>query len=179
MRTGLSRFRALPEAEGRVLLLIAAFSGTAARPRELEGRVKLAKLDFLIRYPTYLARVLQTRQVSDEVVRGLNLEDNSSQERMIRYRYGPWDPSYYAVLGSLIGRGLVEPVPIRKGVGYRITERGRELSESLLAEGVWDSINERARLVKTHLNLSGNSLKDLLYSEVPEMAEKNWHQEVQ
>ena len=25
---------------------------------------------------------------------------------MIRYRYGPWDPSYYAVLGSLIGHGL-------------------------------------------------------------------------
>ena len=39
----LARFRALPEAEARVLLLISAFSGTPDNPRALEGRVKLAK----------------------------------------------------------------------------------------------------------------------------------------
>ena len=30
---------------------------------------------------------------------------------MMRYRYGPWDPSYFAVLGSLVGRELIEVVP--------------------------------------------------------------------
>ncbi|MFE2970175.1 hypothetical protein ACFXKC_42275 [Streptomyces sp. NPDC059340] len=31
------------------------------------------------------------------------------EQGMIRYRYGPWDPAYYAPLGALTGKGLIEP----------------------------------------------------------------------
>ena len=48
-------FLPTPEAEGRLLLLIDAFTGAT---RSLEGRTKLAKLDFLLRYPNYLRRAL-------------------------------------------------------------------------------------------------------------------------
>lgn len=174
----LERFRSLPEAEARVLLLITAFSGTTARPRALEGRIKLAKLDFLIRYPKYLVRVLRARGVVDQVIGSIEPESSPLEDRMIRYRYGPWDPSYYAVLGSLIGRGLVEPIPIPRGVGYRTTQLGRSLVESLLADESWEGVQNRAVLARRHLDMAGSTLKQLLYDAIPEMASADWHQEL-
>jgi hypothetical protein len=50
----------LPTAEGeiRLLLLIDAFSG---HREGLQGRTRLAKLDFLLRYPSFLRRALEKR----------------------------------------------------------------------------------------------------------------------
>ncbi len=175
----LQRFRALPESEGRVLLLIDAFSGTAERPRTLEGRVKLAKLDFLVRYPMYFARMLRFRNVPEGVVTTVALENNPLQDRMIRYRYGPWDPSYYAVLGSLIGRGLVSAVPAPNGIGYRTTVLGHTVAGSLEREDVWSHIGSRTRLAKRHLDYSGTSLKNWLYQAIPEMTNAEWHEELE
>ena len=149
----LSRFRALPESEGRVLLLINAFSGTVAKPRLLEGRLKLVKLDFLLRYPKYLLRVLQNRDVPERVLASIDAEPAPLQDRMIRYRYGPWDPSYFAVLGSLIGRGLVEPIPFKSGIGYRITDQGRELAGVLIDDDSWSAVHQRAVTTRRHLDL--------------------------
>lgn len=175
----LAKFRALPEAEGRVLLLINAFSGTPNRPRVLEGRLKLAKLDFLIRYPKYLTRVLQQRNASERTLRAVEAEPAPLEDRMIRYRYGPWDPSYYAVLGSLIGRGLVEPIPFERGIGYRVTDNGRELASALIEEDTWVSVNERAVATRRHLDLTGTTLKNLLYDAIPEMTNADWHRDVE
>lgn len=178
MTARLARFRALPESEGRVLLLINAFSGTAEKPGLLEGRLKLAKLDFLVRYPKYLTRVLQDRNASKRVLASIAPEPAPLEDRMIRYRYGPWDPSYFAVLGSLIGRGLIDPIPFKNGIGYRVTDRGRELAEALLEDDTWSVVHERAVATQRHLDLSGTKLKDLLYGAIPEMTNANWHAEV-
>ena len=175
---GIQRFRALPEAEARVLLLITAFSGIRSRPRALEGRVKLAKLDFLLRYPKYLERILRHREVDENTIASIESEESPLQDRMIRYRYGPWDPSYYAVLGSLIGRGLVEAVPVPRGIGYRTTNMGRDVTESILSDGTWDEMNKRAKLAKRHLDLAGTTLKRLLYETVPEMTDAEWQEKL-
>lgn len=178
MTDRLARFRALPEAEGRVLLLINAFSGTVDKPRVLEGRVKLAKLDFLVRYPKYLVRVLQDRGVSENVISSVEAEPTPLEDRMIRYRYGPWDPSYFAVLGSLIGRGLVDPIPFKNGIGYRVTDRGRALADALFEDDTWSAVHQRTVVTRRHLDLSGTKLKDLLYEAIPEMTNADWHAEV-
>ena len=172
------RFRALPEGEARVLLLITAFSGRPSKPRTLEGRVKLAKLDFLVRYPRYLARILRYRGVGEPIIASIDSEESPLRDRMIRYRYGPWDPSYYAVLGSLIGRGLVETVPIPRGIGYRTTDLGREVVDLILSDGIWDGVDERARLAKRYLDLAGTTLKNLLYDAIPEMTHADWREEL-
>jgi len=175
---GVGRFRALPEAEGRVLLLINAFSGTPSRPRELEGRVKLAKIDFLIRYPTYLVRVLRLRGVPETTLATVETDRDPLEDRMIRYRYGPWDPAYYAVLGSLIGRGLVEALPVPRGIGYRATLTGRALAHELRLDESWADVDVRARLAKRHLDKAGSTLKALLYEAIPEMTNATWRQEL-
>ena len=174
----IKRYRAQPEAEVRVLLLITAFSGTPSKPGALAGRIKLAKLDFLLRYPKYLTRILRHRGVDEPTLASINSAENPLQDRMIRYRYGPWDPSYYAVLGSLIGRGLVEAVPVPRGIGYRTTDRGRGVVYSILSDETWDETDQRAKLAKRHLDLAGTTLKKLLYKVIPEMTTAEWHEDI-
>lgn len=178
-----NRFRATPEAEARILLLIDGFSRTTRQPRSLEGRVKLAKLDFLLRYPRHLLRVLAIRNVNPDVVNELiepARDEAPIDAKMMRYRYGPWDPSYFATLGSLIGRGLVEVLPLSgtTGLGYRTTERGALLAEQLRADASFDRLASTIRLLRRHLDLSGTTLKDLLY-ELPEVSDAAWNEELQ
>src|SRR5438445_13586516 len=109
-------FNPSPLGEGRLLLLINTFTtGT----KSMEGRTKLAKLDFFLRYPAYLERALVILGPVDFSVP--EEERGNIEATMIRYRFGPWDPSYFSLLGVLIGKGLVEPVRLSKGIGYRTT----------------------------------------------------------
>lgn len=170
-----SAFRATPEAEARLLLLIDAFSRTRHGPRNLQGRIKLAKLDFLLRYPHYAARLLTRVHASDEEISDFTNEASPLEQRMVRYRYGPWDPAYYALLGSLIGRGLVEVVPFPSGLGYRTTERGRQLAADLGEDDSHAPVKRRAELLRRRLDKSGTTLKNLIYQEVPEVSKARWH----
>ena len=161
------------EGEARLLLLIDAFTG---RTSNLEGRTKLAKLDFLLRYPAFLRRAIEIRAPDAE----LPTEDPSEQNierRMVRYRYGPWDPAYYALLGSLLGRGLIVPVSHRSGVAYRSSEEGHRVAEELAATVPWRRTAERAKLLKRHFaQVSGAFLKDFVYQHFPEVTEAAWHE---
>jgi len=175
------RFRPTRDAEARLLLLIDAFSrAPSGRPRYLEGRVKLAKLDFLLRYPHHLARVLVDHGASSQEVAAIDVDDAPLEARMMRYRYGPWDPSYYAVLGSLIGRGLVEVAPLsgKRGFGYRTTETGAHVAAGLSEDECFARLLIRLRPMVRHLDKSGNTLKGYLY-ELPEINDAAWGQEVE
>ncbi|MEV6923997.1 hypothetical protein AB0M46_05715 [Dactylosporangium sp. NPDC051485] len=174
------RFRPSREAEARLLLLIDAFSLKAnGTVRYLEGRVKLAKLDFLLRYPKYLQRVLLARGVGPEQAASVDPDEAPLDARMVRYRYGPWDPSYYAVLGSLIGRGLVEVAPLSgsAGFGYRTSTLGAQLAADLRTDESFARITDRLRLLRRYLDKSGNVLKNYLY-ELPEIADAAWHEDL-
>lgn len=175
-----ANFRSSREAEARVLLLIDGFSRRTTGLRTLEGRVKLAKLDFLLRYPRHLATVLASRGLRDAERRTLDRQDSPLESRMMRYRYGPWDPSYFAVLGSLVGRGLIEVVPAEgtNALGYRTTDVGAALAEHFKDDGAFDEVIGRITLLRRHLDLAGESLKKMLY-DLPEVADATWHEELQ
>ncbi len=174
-----ARFRPSREAEARLLLLIDAFSRKGKdQVRYLEGRVKLAKLDFLLRYPRHLRRVLLAQGIHPSQIDGIDPDDAPLDARMMRYRYGPWDPSYYAVLGSLIGRGLVEVTPLPgKGFGYRTSPFGARLASDLRSDESFTHINLRLRLLRRNLDKSGNTLKNYLY-ELPEITDATWHEDL-
>ena len=162
-------FLPTPEGEARLLLLIDAFSTPT---QSLEGRTKLAKLDFLLRYPEYFKRALKIRAPAADVEEPADV--GAIEDRMVRFRYGPWDPAYFALLGSLIGRGLVIPVSGRSGVAYRTTESGAALAKRLAKTEPWEDAHRRTRLLKRHLNLSGTKLKDFVYEHFPEVTSANW-----
>ena len=174
------RFRTSRDAEARLLLLIDKFSRNARTERSLEGRVKLAKLDFLVRYPRHLRRILLAHGASIEEVSDIDEDEAPIDSRMMRYRYGPWDPAYYAILGSLIGRNLVQVVPLARttGLGYRTSAEGARVAADLVSDGSFAIISERLDLLKKYLDKSGTTLKNYLY-ELPEVSDATWHEEVQ
>ena len=168
MRT--EQFQPSLDGEGRLLLLISAFSRGS---RVLEGRTKLAKLDFLLRYPHYLKRALEIRKPS-----GGDLVDPDGtldiEGSMVRYRYGPWDPSYYALLGRLIGKGLIQQVPYARGLGYKATNAGCTVADKLGSEPAWDMVNDRLNVLYKHFNLAGTSLMKFIYDHFPEITQATW-----
>lgn len=167
-------FAPTPEGTARLLLLIDAFSGPT---KSLEGRTKLAKLDFLLRYPENLQRALRKR--APQVNWPESAETGGAIEnRMIRYRYGPWDPAYFALLGSLIGRGLVEVIPGSNGLHFKTTPEGSDLARMLVRSESWRSMHEVTRLLRRHFDLSGNSLKRFVYETFPEIVGKAWGEEL-
>lgn len=160
------------EGEARLLLLIDAFTTTAAN---LDGRTKLAKLDFLLRYPPYFRRAVEIKKPDAKLPPADPAEANIEQ-RMVRWRYGPWDPAHPALLGALIGRGLIIPISHRGGgVAYRTTDRGREVAKDLATTEPWRDVAERAKALKRYFGpQSGNWLMKFIYEHFPEVTGATW-----
>ena len=157
------------EGEARLLLLIEAFS---RGNNTLEGRTKLAKLDFLLRYPEFFARALSVR--CPQLAAPSLSPATDLESRMVRYRYGPWDPAYFALLGRLLGKGLVRPAPFSRGIGYRATEKGRAVASALRAEEPWQDTAQRVEMLRQHFNLAGTTLKKFIYEHFPEVTRATW-----
>lgn len=175
-----ARFRSSRESEARLLLLIDTFSRMSSGDvRYLEGRVKLAKLDFLLRYPRHLRRILLSHGATVKAVSTIDPDEAPLDARMMRYRYGPWDPAYYAILGSLIGRGLVEVAPLTStsGYGYRTSATGATLATSLRTDESFTRLTNRLVLLRRYLDKSGTTLKRYLY-ELPEIANATWREDI-
>src|SRR3989304_7704696 len=85
-----------PLGEGRLLILINAFTTPT---KSLEGRTKLAKLDFFLRYPGHLERALAI--LGPAKISIPEEEQENIETKMVRYRFGPWDPSYFSLLGTI------------------------------------------------------------------------------
>lgn len=167
-------FQPTAEGEARLLILIAAFTTSK---NSLEGRTKLAKLDFLLRYPQFFRRALAIQAPS---LQQAHTEDDAEtiETRMMRYRYGPWDPAYFALLGSLIGRGLILPVPTGTGIGYRATAQGQRLAARISSTEPWKDVEKSAKLLKVHFDKGGNWLKEFVYTYFPEVTGSAWGQTI-
>jgi hypothetical protein len=166
-----SAFAGTLEGEARLLLLIDAFS---AGDGTLQGRTKLAKLDFLLRYPRFFNRAMVLRKVRTDVPTDV-ADENNIEQRMVRYRYGPWDPAYYALLGALLGRGLITTIPTGNYLGFRTTARGREVAARLAATEAWQPVAARADLLRRAFRTQqGTFLKNWIYEHFPEVTQASW-----
>jgi len=155
--------------EARVLLLIDAMTGAGGK---VDGLTKLAKLDFLLRYPTFLEQLESARglKVPVDIAPGIS-EQRAVESRMVRYKYGPWDDSYYPVLGRLIGVGLIDALPGQGRLAVRITDTGRVAATELRTLG-WEQTWQRARFLKRNFDRSGSALKSMIYEELPEVVDR-------
>jgi hypothetical protein len=164
-------FQPTIEGEARLLLLIHAFSGNGGT---LDGRTKLAKLDFLLRYPPLFARALAQRSNltvrARAAIAAAQGEGHTIESRMMRYKYGPFDPAHYGLLGRLIGKRLIVMLPGQNGLVFRSSERGAALAEALAATEVWAGTAERCRLLESYFNLSASALARFIDTHFPEVA---------
>jgi hypothetical protein len=102
-------------------------------------------------------------------------EENNIESRMVRYRYGPWDPAYYAVLGALVGRGLITTIPTGNYLGFRTTSTGHELATELAASEAFATVAGRAKILRRAFRTqTGSFLKQWVYDTFPEVTQASW-----
>lgn len=163
--------------QARVLLLATAVAGSKGHANKLDGLTKLAKLDFLLRYPALAPQVLDRLDAQDPRLH-LSVEEISEptevEAPMTRYKYGPWDDRYYAIIGALIGRGLLRYTSARKGsVAVAPTTTGRRLATQFAEEDLWTVIADRgAAIAEASAGMTGNALKDLIYQRLADLMDR-------
>lgn len=154
----------------RILLLLHAFT---PRGGAFKGLTKLAKLDFLLRYPAFLARLMEIDGVQwPEGLEPTTSESLAVESRMIRYKYGPWDDRYYPIIGALVGTNLVTKSANGGILSLRLTKNGRGVARRLSQDPAWRTVARRARLLHDNFNMSGNALKERIYRELPDVVDR-------
>lgn len=182
--------RAAAEAEnlddlhlGRLLVLLRSADARKAKPetkaKAVEGITKLAKLDFLLRYPTCLERALRRLGKDPSAAAVRPRERTSIESKMFRFRYGPWDARYRRWLGLLSARGLITLGVEGSTVLIGLTGKGRELANRLAEDPLFDELARRGDVVvKAVGGMPATRLKDFVYSVVPEIVDMKWGEEI-
>jgi hypothetical protein len=151
----------------RIIVLLKAFSRTDAPA--IEGITKLAKLDFLLRYPSCLEKALIARGVPAKNIPVDEFERLTIEARMVRYRYGPWDHRYRRFLNILTARHLALVRTDGRTVQIDLTSPGNSLAEKLIEAPGFSRVYERAVLLNKHLNLKARALMEFIYEQFPEL----------
>lgn len=170
--------------QARVLLLITAVCASAGHNRKLDGLTKLAKLDFLLRYPALAHVVLDQLDPRDGRL-ALTKRDLAAptavEAPMIRYKFGPWDDRYYPVIGALVGRGLVRYATGRQGsVALVATPAGKRLAAQMSTSSEWRAIGTRSEAIAdASSGMTGSALKDLIYQRLADLMDRPHRQVIQ
>lgn len=176
--------RAVAKVEGsddlhlaRLLILLQEAGGRTNKP--VEGIMKLAKLDFLLRYPNCLERALRAAGKDPDKAHVQAHERDTVETKMMRFRYGPWDKRYRRWIGLMLARGLAVTYVKGRTVHVALTERGREVALELAQTEEFSDLKLRSNLiVKAVGSKSGTGLKDFIYHVFPEILEMKWGDEI-
>ena len=168
--------RALAELEqspelhlARLLVLLGEFGGADGTGR-VEGLTKLAKLDFLLRYPAMLEKALAVKGRSTTSVQVQDFERTSVESRMVRYRFGPWDHRYRLLLNTLVARQLATVAIDGRTISIGLTPRGIELAKSLASNEAFTDFSRRAKTLHSHFDLTATNLMKFIYDTFPELS---------
>lgn len=152
----------------RLLILLDAFEDRS-QSRGIEGLTKLAKLDFLLRYPTMLERALEAKGRSSRDVQLEDHERQSVESKMVRYRFGPWDHRYREFLNLLVAKDLVTVCVEGRKVVIMSTERGRLCARQLSADPAFEQYCRRAAILRRHFDMTATHLMRFIYDTFPEV----------
>lgn len=162
----------------RLLLLLAAGSGREGN-KAMDGFTKLAKLDFLLRYPNCLERALIAEDKPVDKAKIQEFERTTIESKMVRFRYGPWDHRYRRWVSLMVARGLVHVGVIKKTVKIWLTAEGHQIAKAIAANDAYQLIAERASLISVRFgSKSGSALKDFVYQTFPELTNMKWGEEI-
>lgn len=169
-----------PFHEARLLLLLDVASGKGTEAKAVDGIMKLAKMDFLLRYPNCLERAIRDIPAEEvpRYVKNTSIpeeEKNTVEGEMIRYRFGPWDKRYRRWLSIMVAKGLVTVHKDGRTIKVKITNRGRDVAKKLAATAEFSPISARAKLVNSTVgHLPATRLKEFIYKTFPEIIGMSW-----
>ena len=161
----------------RLLLLLKACSKRSNKP--VDGIMKLAKLDFLLRYPNCLVRVLE-HLGKEEAADSISEEErNTIEARMIRFRFGPWDGRYRKWIGLLVSKRLANTYVDGRTVKVQLTDDGLSLAESIEKLPEFEDLAAHSKLISSSVgNYSATKLKNFVYEVFPEIVEMSWGEDI-
>ena len=152
-------------------------AGNKARP--VEGLTKLAKLDFLLRYPNCLERALTAAGKNPAKAEIADFERTTIESKMVRFRYGPWDHRYRKWVALMAARGLVAVDVKGRTVHLWLTPEGQAMAAALADQQPLEDLAARAKLVTTSFgSRSGTDLKNFIYATFPELTDMKWGEEI-
>jgi hypothetical protein len=161
----------------RLLLLLRAQSGDRKKP--IDGLTKLAKLDFLLRYPNSLERALVADGRDREEAKLDDFERTTIESKMIRFRYGPWDHRYRRWVALMVAKGLASVWVKGKTVNIALTNEGISAADQLRTSSAMQPIYGRAALISRRFgSKSGTALKNFVYEAFPELTDMKWGEEI-
>lgn len=166
--------------EARLLLLLRAAAGKGETPKPLEGIMKLAKMDFLLRYPNILVRALnvigESKKTLLDAAAAISEEDRDTIEaRMIRFRFGPWDTRYRRWLSILVAKQLVTVYREGRTVKIQLSKDGLGLAKKFAEAEVFKALAERARVVNSAVGgMPSTKITAFVYKIAPEIINMRW-----
>lgn len=166
--------------EARLLILLKAAAGKEEAPKPLEGIMKLAKMDFLLRYPNMLVRALnvigESKKSARAAAAAIPEEDRDTIEaRMIRFRFGPWDTRYRRWLSILVAKQLAIVYREGRTVKIQLTKQGVALAEKFAEAEVFKPLVERAKVVNSTVgNMPSTKITAFIYKIAPELVNMKW-----
>lgn len=169
-----------PLHEARLLVLLKVAAGRGKHPEPVDGIMKLAKMDFLLRYPNILERALvaisdqkpMAKKAAESITES---EKHTIEGRMIRFRFGPWDTRYRRWLSIMAAKQLLTVAKVGKTVQIQLTDKGRELADRIATRDEFSGLAKRADLVRFAVgNMSATRLMKFVYKVAPEIVEMKW-----
>lgn len=161
----------------RLLLLLNEADKKSSKA--IEGIMKLAKLDFLLRYPNCLERILIAKNRKTDKANILPHERTSIESKMIRFRYGPWDERYRKWLGLLVSKGLAITYLKGRTIYIELTDKGRKVVSALSEMDEYKIMSIRSSEIYKAVGAeSATKLKDLIYKTFPEIIDMKWGSDI-
>lgn len=161
----------------RILLLLGTFAGGDGTGR-VEGLTKLAKLDFLLRYPVMLERALDAKHKSGKAVRVEPHERLSVESKMVRYRFGPWDHRYRNLLNVLVAKGFVNVVIQGRTISIGLSQLGAEAYHKISALDAFQDVIRRASILRANFDVRATTLVRFIYDTFPEVLSLRSNEEI-
>jgi hypothetical protein len=162
---------------GRLIVLLNALSGK--KNKTVEGIMKLAKLDFFLRYPNCLERALKAKNIDSGDAKVKEEELNTIESKMIRFKYGPWDDRYRRWINILVAKDLAIAYVKGNTVHIGLTDSGKEIALGLISSGDFDDLNIRSTIIaKEFGKTSATKLKEFVYEVFPEIVDLKWGEKI-
>lgn len=161
----------------RIMILVYFITLNGKRP--IRGITKLVKLDFLLRYPKALERGLVYLGLPTEEIGIREYEIENIESKMIRYKYGPWDPNYRIILSILDSQDLLNIIEDNDSIIIQLTDKGIRAASNMIMIKEFEDYIRRSKIIKsTFSSLSATKLKNLMYDLVPEIKGVNMGEEL-
>lgn len=153
----------------RLIILISYFKDKQNQCK-INGLTKLAKLDFLLRYPTYLEHALVAINKLKDNVNIQEYEQNNVESRMVRYHYGPWDHKYRRLINEMVSKSIAWVEIDNRTTYIGLTSFGLKLADEFINNEDFIDVAQRSEILKKYFDIRGTQLKDFIYDTFPSIS---------